>query len=96
MPPKKGYHVYYIARSTYHCAYTRQTQVKWKKEQKNIDDKGKKKEKTSEREKRKEKERNGKKGKKRKEKKRKDKTRQGSEATEGKDNKNVILAYSRN
>ena len=29
LPPKKDYHVY-IARSTYHYAYARQTQVNWK------------------------------------------------------------------
>ena len=32
LPPKKDYHVY-IARSTYHYAYARQTQVDWKKKQ---------------------------------------------------------------
>ena len=32
--PKKDYHVH-ITRSIYHCAYTRQTQVNWKKETKN-------------------------------------------------------------
>ena len=30
LPPEKDYHVY-IARSTYHDAFTRQTQVNWKK-----------------------------------------------------------------
>ena len=33
LPPKKNYHVY-IARSTYHYAYARQTQVKYKKRNK--------------------------------------------------------------
>ena len=33
LPPKKDYHVY-IARSTYHYAYARQTQVNWKKRNK--------------------------------------------------------------
>ena len=33
LPPKKAYHVY-IARSTYHYAYARQTKVNWKKETK--------------------------------------------------------------
>ena len=33
LPPKKDYHVY-IARSTYHYAYARQTQVSWRKETK--------------------------------------------------------------
>ncbi len=40
LPPKKDYHVY-IARSTYHYAYARQTQVNWKKETKNKEEKGK-------------------------------------------------------
>ena len=33
LPPKKDYHVY-IARSTYHYANARQTQVNWKKKTK--------------------------------------------------------------
>ena len=33
LPPKKDYHVY-IARSTYHYAHARQTQVNWKNETK--------------------------------------------------------------
>ena len=33
LPPKKDYHVY-IARSTYHYAYARQTPVNWKKQRK--------------------------------------------------------------
>ena len=33
LPPKKDCHVY-IARSTYHYAYARQTQVNWTKETK--------------------------------------------------------------
>ena len=71
LPPKKDYHVY-IARSTYHYAYARQTQVNWKSETK-------RKKKTKEG---KEKTRKRKNEKRRKEKKtrkaRRDKTRRGS------------------
>ena len=42
LPPKQDYHVY-IARSTYHYAYARQSPVDWKKEtKKRKEDKGKK------------------------------------------------------
>ena len=70
LPPKEDYHVY-IARSTYHYAYARQTQVNWKKRNK---------EKTRQEDKRKEeseiRKREGKKGKTRNA--RKDKTKRES------------------
>ena len=40
LPPEKDYHVY-ITRGIYHYAYAQQTQVNWKKETKNKEEKGK-------------------------------------------------------
>ena len=81
-----GYHVY-IARSTYHHAYARQTQVNWKKETK------KRKEDTRKERKEKTRKQKNEKGKKRKDKKskkkRKNNTRRGSKGR--KREKHVIL-----
>ena len=77
LPPKKDYHVY-IARSTYHYAYARQTQVNWNEETKRKEEKIKD---------IKEKKAKNEKGKERKEKTRKakkDKTRREEEARKGK------------
>ena len=40
LPPKKNYHVY-IKRGIYHYAHAQQTQVNWKKETKNKEERGK-------------------------------------------------------
>ena len=87
LPPKKDYHVY-IARSTYHYAYARQTQVNWKEgtKKEKIEKKGKK---ESEKRERKGEERKDKKSKKRQDEKRKQSKRNGKR-------KNVIIANPRN
>ena len=79
LPLKKDYHVY-IARSSYHYAYARRTQVNWKKETKK-----RKKDKGNERKKRQKSEKTKKEGKAKKDK--KNKKRQDKKRKQGKENR---------